>query len=187
VEGLDVNQVSVGVYWGEMEEGLVAERIERHPDADLAMVKISDYGPRLETFSPFRGFTEQFEVGAPVTAFGYPESATRDVAHPTPRFFRGHIQRVFAHERLPYRYTALELNFGAPAGLSGGPVALVEEPSKVVGIVADNLEVSTLLAKLDVVEANGNRYSERTERMVEYAVAVSLPDVSGWLADMLPK
>ena len=186
VEGLDVNQVSVGVYWGEVEEGLVAQRIERHPDADLAIVEIPDHGPQLETFSPFRGFTEEFDLGAPVTAFGYPEFATREVARPTPRFFRGHVQRVFAHERSPYSYMALELNFGAPAGLSGGPVALEKEPSKAVGIVTGNLEVSTLLTKEDVVEANGNRYSERVERIVEYAVAVSLRDVVDWLADMLP-
>jgi trypsin-like peptidase len=181
VEDLSPDRVSVSIFTDHVEEGLEVIRLERHPSADVAFLQIRDDGPELDVFSPFRGTTDEFEWGEMVVAFGYPEFAARDVAHPTPRYFRGHIQRRFLHDRGRRSYSALELNFGAPAGLSGGPVALAREPWHAVGLVADNLESSTSLAKLDEVVEPGRHYTERVERIVEYAVAVSLCDISQWL------
>ncbi len=72
-------------------------------------------------------------------------------------------------------------------GLSGGPVALERVPWNAIGVVADNLETSTFFAKLDEVIEPGRHFKERVERIVEYAIAVSLCDVSPWLDSVAPR
>jgi len=187
VEDQNPDRVSVSIFTDHVEEGLEVLRIERHPLADVALLEIRDDGPHLDVFSPFRDTTDQYDWGDPVSAFGYPAFAARDTPHPTPRYFRGHIQRRFEHDRGGRRYSALELNFGAPSGLSGGPVALQREPSLAIGVVADNLETSTVLAKLDEILEPGRHHTERVERIVDYAIAVSLYEISDWLDKVAPR
>jgi hypothetical protein len=140
VKGVDLRDITVSILTDKVERGIEVKRLTRHQTADVAILEIADF----PLFDPFLGETSIYDWGVPVSAFGYPEDTGEAGMEPTPRYFRGNIQRVFRHRSLlGYEYDAVELSFGSPAGLSGGPVSPQTDYSMVMGVVAENIESST--------------------------------------------
>lgn len=99
------------------------------------------------------------------------------------RFFRGIIQRPFIHEpprRKPY--SAFELSFACPPGLSGGPVILAETPHVILGVVTGNYETFTVI---DTEEGDGETSSIQTRRIVSYGVAANIKYAAPKLEELL--
>lgn len=172
------NQVSVTIQREEVTEGVFVERIVRHPTADLAILFLHEE----HLFDYFEAIGRLPEIGSDVVAFGYPEDTMPDGPRPTPRLFKGHIQREYEfRSHLDFQYLAAELSFGAPGGLSGGPVAQASLPARAVALVAENHESSTFLSsQADIVDGN-QRYHEEVRSVVSYATAVLLEPYRDWL------
>jgi hypothetical protein len=154
--------------------------VERHPSADVAALWIEQ-----AAFDPFRDVSRSADWGDEVAAFGYPIDTIRDQVLPTPRYFRGHIQRLFEHlSDLGYSYRAAELSFPAPGGLSGGPVASKRHPDRVIALVAENALATTYLqSRVEYSDAT-SIITERVHSTVEYALAVVLGDIGDWLDEL---
>lgn len=174
--------------------GLLSERAEVtrvaiHPTADVAVLEINL--PQEHYVAPLQlGRLNGFYWGAPVVAFGFPSDTTylgtpthyTSRTGPTARFFRGHIQRNGLYVSLDgFKYEAMELSFAAPAGLSGGPVFLVdtEEP---IAIVTENQESSTYLRTIIDVRDEGREFHESIHSVVNYALSVNLVRLGEWIA-----
>ncbi len=187
VRGLDRQDVGFAIPTGDVnDEGLSVNEIACHPTADIAVVKIADLGP-LKILEYFWDFETAAGWGDEVMAFGFPADASLEAGvRPTPRMFRGFIQRYFHHKSFQgFEYLAAELSVGAPAGLSGGPVCWTRDQSKVLAVVAENLESSTFLAKIEDVDENGQRYRQETRHIINYALGVALYDVAEWLEEQI--
>ena len=186
IGSLDLRSISIGIASGTVSRGIDVYRIERHPAADLALIEILNVDMPL--FDYFHDIEPHAEWGAELMAFGYPEDSGDSMVRPTPRFFRGHVQRKFwRSSHLKYEYDAIELNFSAPAGLSGGPVALAGNPGCVVGVVTENVRSSTLLESVEEETAPGYSVRNEIHAVVNYGVAVSLAEHTEWLNDVAPR
>jgi hypothetical protein len=95
------------------------DRVVTHPTADLAVL-ISEHSD--SEFTPFREVVE-VEADEEVYAYGYHKDTTDLGIQVLDRRFHGVIHRFLTWEiPRPYSYDAMELSFGAPPGLSGGPL-----------------------------------------------------------------
>jgi hypothetical protein len=170
----------------EADEGLSLSSIARHPTADIAVVRLPDLGS-LRILESFWNHSDTLEWGEEIAAFGFPSDSSLELGIvPTPRMFRGCIQRYFRHQsHMGYKYRAVELSIGAPAGLSGGPVCWTRDLSRVVGVVTENLETSTFLAQSEEVQEGGKVVRHETRNIISYALAVSLIDVTDWLWEVI--
>jgi hypothetical protein len=186
VEGLPKERIGIATPSGNgNDSGLSINQVIMHPTADLAAITIADTGsPGVPEY--FRGYETTAGWGDDFIAFGYPADAS--VEHglrPTPRMFRGSIQRFFHHtSHNEYRYVAVELSIGAPGGLSGGPVCWPRDQSRVLGVVAENLESSTFLEKSEIVAEDGKVITHETRNIINYGLAVALYDVAAWLEEV---
>ena len=86
-----------------------------------------------------------------------------------------------------YRYRAGELSFGAPGGLSGGPVVTVNDESSALGLVCENLSSTTYLSSIEEVQRDGSKYKEMTRNLIEYGVFVVLDKIDDWLDRVAPQ
>ncbi len=176
--------VTVTILLDEVEEGVSVNEIIRHPTADLAILKIDD---AIEIFDYFSDIGPLPVMGANISAFGYPEDTQPNGPRPTPRYFKGHVQRTHRHSSyLGYGYIAAELSFGAPGGLSGGPVAHEALPGLAIGVVAENHESSTFLATRTDVMDGDVKYREDVRAMINYANCVLLEPLRPWLDEHVP-
>jgi hypothetical protein len=103
-----------------------ASRVVTHTEADLAVVIAGSTGDLHiagAPVEPFETISAPF-LGSDFWAFGYPIDQARGApkSAPTPRLFKGHVQRVLSYEAPPFTYGAAEISFPAPRGLSGGPM-----------------------------------------------------------------
>jgi hypothetical protein len=163
-----------------------------HPRADVAALKLAG-GSEFDDM--FAGDTSLFTWGMPVSAFGYPDDVGRSVAPPTPRYFRGSIQRLFSHSsHLGYSYDAAELSFSSPGGLSGGPVTPDADYSMAMGVVVENLNVSRALYSISETTTETAQdnvitrviLTERAYAVIDYAVVVLLDPLTAWLDEHIP-
>jgi hypothetical protein len=150
-----------------------------HPHADLAILRLSENHALSDRFD---GETPIYAWGVPVSAFGYPEDTGLTGLEPTPRYFRGNIQRMFRHtSHLGYAYEAAELSFGAPGGLSGGPVTPDTDYSMVMGVVAENQTSTTYLSTITEEVTETTSRFETIHSVIDYAIVVRLDPVTEWL------
>jgi hypothetical protein len=106
---------------------------------------------------------------------------------PTPRYFRGNLQRMFRYRsHVGYEYEAAELSLGAPAGLSGGPVTPARDYANPKGLVAENKTSSTYLSSITEVRTESSTYLERIHAVINYAIVVRLDPLSDWLNSNVP-
>lgn len=163
-----------------------------HPRADVALLRLPD---DVAFDDMFAGDTSLYTWGIPVSAFGYPDDMGRATAPPTPRYFRGNIQRMFPHSsHRGFAYDAAELSFSAPGGLSGGPVTPDSDYSMAMGIVAENLNVSrTLYSISDTTTETVRRgtaervtVTEKAYAVIDYALVVLLDPIRAWLDQHVP-
>ena len=155
--------------------------IVSHDSADIAVVTV-DQAPHYR-LSPFYMLSSRHARGAQIEAWGYTaEALPEGGAVPTPRAYHGTVQRVFQHDsELGYCYSAGELSFPAPGGLSGGPVFTLPQRLHLVGVVAENFESTTLLHSTEEFDEAGVMTRERIHRVIEFGLFVDLRPLSGWL------
>lgn len=121
-----------------------------------------------------------------VRVVGYPEDAVvLDFAADTQflgiRGLRGYVTRpLLPGHALKINAPALEVSFGIPAGVSGGPCSVYrsETPfaSGLVGVCIANASSTSLLWQEDEVMSHGERTTIRSERVIEYGIVASLAD-----------
>jgi S1-C subfamily serine protease len=147
-----------------------------HPKADLAVLRIEHEPGEFDSILdevPFESVVPLRGVGTDFGAYGFPEHRDwgSDTSAATGRLFKGHFQRLFEHvDPAGYSYAAGEMSISSPRGLSGGPLWLLDDPDKLVGIAAANV------------------YSETPgaiEGTVSYGVAVLLWLHQTWLDDFV--
>jgi len=85
-----------------------------------------------------------------------------------------------------YRYIAAELSIGCPVGLSGAPVFNSTHMGRLYGVVAENVRTETEVETVLEIEKGNVIDRETMARVIHYALAVWLPDVSGWLDELVP-
>ena len=163
--------------------------ITPHPSADLAILETAPVVK--EELAPFIGVDPMAAWGWPVNALGYPEDAGENPDEgldPTARYFSGHIQRMYTHQSKvgAYRYPAGELSFGAPAGLSGGPVFGATDHYCVLGVAAENRDSFTYLRRIEEVREPGMEYKHHESEVIRYGIFVHLQPLSDWLKAQIP-
>jgi hypothetical protein len=165
-----------------------AREIVQHATADVAVLTIDTPRDRDLTWAQTDLWSD-VAYGVEISAFGYPNTAfgLHEAAEPTPRLFRGIVQRFF-ERRSPfgYVYTAAELSFGCPSGLSGGPVFNSQFNGRLYGIVTENMEVGTDLASLSEVDDAGQTFTERTRNVINYGVGLWLFPLKSWIDQIVP-
>ena len=85
-----------------------------------------------------------------------------------------------------YEYVAIELGFGAPAGLSGGPLIVTMNQTEVAGIVVENVQASTYVQSLTETREGDKEYVEKLLNTINYGLAVELGSLREWLDTHLP-
>src|SRR6478752_7546226 len=95
VKDVDPGELSVSIMTDNVEQGLQINHVTCHDRADVALLELAVKWHPM--FDPFLGETSTYDWGVPVSAFGYPEDTGASGMEPTPRYFRGNIQRVFRH------------------------------------------------------------------------------------------
>jgi hypothetical protein len=181
----DMTPAALGVATHRRQQELRAvEEVIVHPKADVALLRLSEEHALPDRFA---GETPTYGWGVPVSAFGYPEDMDETALVPTPRYFRGNLQRMFLfRSRFGYEYEAGELSFGAPAGLSGGPVTPDSDYAMVMGLVAENREASTYLSTISERTTESSSYTERIHSVINYAIAVRLDPLKPWFDEHVP-
>jgi S1-C subfamily serine protease len=166
------------------DKSLLVRQVITHPTADLAVL-IAD--PSDPDFTPYREVLE-VEPGDEVHAYGFHEDTTNHGIEPLDRHFHGVAQRLFTWDvQKPYSYDAIELSFGAPPGLSGGPLYksfLLERSGThyfLVGMVTSNREASIHLETTTEVQEGSQYYIERIHSVTNFGIALNLAPYTEWL------
>ena len=161
-------------------------KIEKHSEADIAILSVPGIKENDITWPQYQIFNDN-SWGEDYMALGYPQEYIAGDFKPTPRIFKGHIQRYFNHKsHLGYIYYAAELSAGCPRGLSGGPVFNPGFHGRLFGLVTENLKTTTELETISEVEENGVVYKEHYHNVINYGVALWLPSVEKWIDNYIP-
>lgn len=161
--------------------------VESHPKgADVALLTIGR--PADSPIESFWDCVGNFSLGEEFFAFGFPEDAMGpNEGRPTPRLFKGYFHRFMPHQsHMGYRYIAGELSTPCPGGLSGAPLFRPGAQVMLTGVVAENLESSTLLDSQEQVLANGQILNEHYRSVVNFGIAVMLEPIKDWLNEKIP-
>lgn len=162
------------------------ETIERHPTADLAVLKVNGVDER-QIRMPNYSIVDDRSYGVEVISCGFPEDSSIVKMIPTPRFFRGYVQRfVEWPSHLGYRYLAAELSFRCPAGLSGGPLLNAEFVGRTYGVITENIRTSNVEDSIEEIDKDGKIYREHFQNIIYYGIALWLPAVEDWINSVLP-
>jgi len=166
-------------------EDRLIQQVVIHPTADLAVL-ITD--PSESGFDPFRQVIE-VEPGDEVHAYGFQEDTTDHGIELLDRHFHGVAQRLLTWDiQRPYSYDAIELSFGTPPGLSGGPLYKTFLNPRtgtihcvLVGMVTANREASIHLETITEVQNGNKHYAERIHSVTNYGIALNLTPYTKWL------
>lgn len=149
------------------------ERVEWAREADLAVIQTE--APESKWAVPFSRVKYAADFGEEICAFGFPQNLMSQIpAKETPRFFRGTVQRPFLFERTGRRYSAFELSFPCPPGLSGGPLFLAEDPTTVIGVVTGNFETFTVDHEIVEEKRPGEVVRHEARHVITYGVAANI-------------
>jgi hypothetical protein len=165
----------------------VAE-IERHPSADVALLRLAD--------SAWPGGVEPFirtkplnALGLEFMAYGFPEDGlapNEEPLTPTPRLFRGYVQRQLTYRRAGYEYSAAEMSIPAPAGLSGGALFVAADFNSVIGVAAENVQSTTYVGRVEEQTSEGGKVTHVEREHVQYGIAALLSPLGDWLDEFVP-
>lgn len=161
-----------------------------HPEADIALLRLAPMEvPGVEfPEEAFWDGVSNYSLGEDLMSFGFPsDGPSEDAANtPTPRLFKGHIQRIFnynAHEQ--WSYLAAELSIPAPGGLSGAPLFRLGAQEMVVGLVTANAESFAITDSIEEMDSSGNRLRIESRRVLNYGVGLLLAGVADWLKEQV--
>jgi len=161
--------------------------IHRHPTADLAVLEIEPPNERDITWA-INDLFDDAAYGVEVTTFGFPQEWSGGASVPMPRLFKGYVQRFFEHEsHLGYRYLAAELSFSCPGGLSGALVINTTHQGRLYGLITENRKTTTELESVIEVDENGNKFKESFHNIINYGLALWLPEYKDWLHIIVPR
>ena len=166
--------------------------IHRHPTADVAVIESSGIAPADAPIDPFQQIGNREGLGEEFYAFGYPVDVLGpDSTVPTPRLFKGYFQRFLPPYKTAYSgytYSAAELSFACPGGLSGGPIFRTMDFSAVLGVATENLQSTTTLDAVEELSIGGAP-QRRTEyrQVISYGTALMLADVADWIDEHVPQ
>jgi Trypsin-like peptidase domain len=176
--------------------GLVLEvaDIFRHPTADLALIEARPH--EAAGIVPFYNIETKYTTGLDVMAFGYqhePLGVARGDAgqriygsSSRPRLFKGYFQTFREHRSyMGYSYFAGELNFQCPGGVSGGPVFVPGPAFRVLGLLTENRETTSLLHTEEEVQQDGTTVITRYRTVINYGTCLMLDRVVDWLAQAM--
>lgn len=160
--------------------------INAHPTADLAVLDVPNINENEITW-PHCNIFDDKTLGLEITTFGYPQSYSGSQPIPTPRVFKGYIQRFLNHNSyLGFNYLAAELNFGCPGGLSGSPIFNSLHIGRLYGIITENFKSTTELDSVIEIDENGNSKKESYHNIINYGLALWLPEVEDWINNFVP-
>ena len=158
--------------------------VEKHPSADVAVLRVSTDGAFL---SPFWDFVGNYGLGEEFWTYGFPyEDLKSGLKQLLPRLFHGYFQRIFDYSHGPWRYAAAEINTPAPLGLSGAPLFRPGAPQMLTGVVTANFSSELVEDYYEEVHDRSGKTVHRTARITTYGVAVLLSPIRDWLNAHLP-
>ncbi|GAA2778236.1 S1 family peptidase [Mycolicibacterium pallens] len=135
---------AISVFFPRLGRTMTAQRVERHPKADIAALFFDGEDARTSSGFPTTAFWDgvvETRIGADFFAYGYPIDGPDDAATESPvaRLVIGYLQR-FMNYASPagYEFLAGEMNVAAWSGLSGAPLFL--SPTMVLGVVAGSID-----------------------------------------------
>jgi hypothetical protein len=163
--------------------------IERHPSADVALLRLasSAWPGGVEPFVRTKPFTA---LGLEFMAYGFPEDAPapdEEPLTPTPRLFRGYLQRQLTYRRAGYEYSAGEMSIPAPAGLSGGALFVAADFNSVIGVAAENVQSTTYVGRVEEQTSEGGKVRHVEREHVQYGIAALLAPLGDWLDELVPE
>lgn len=162
-----------------------AVHVERHPTADLALVKLDPRTTDQMVAQVYLGPTDMVIEGGDFHGVGYPAEGGADGA--VGRYFKGHFQRRFVFDAMkPYSYLAAEMSIPAPAGTSGCGLAYAQAPQELAAIVTTNHDSYAVVDQFEEIEADGKTTRGEIRRVVSYGIAVMLLGMDDWLNEHSP-
>jgi S1-C subfamily serine protease len=162
------------------------KRIHVHPKADVAVLEIEGVDETTIGWPVYSLFDDR-GFGTEVMSCGFPEDVALGQRAPTGRVFRGHVQRFMDwRSHLGYEYSAAELSFRCPGGLSGGPLVNPEFPGRLYGVITEDIQTSNILNSIEEVHEDGKVYREHYQNFINYGIAVWLPAIADWLDNVVP-
>lgn len=181
IDGVDYENLQVLPYHDQILRKV--SRAKVHPSADLAIVYLDGLcaAPLKVTFAPYKKCVARRGLGEEFGAFGFPEDFMGpNQGSPTPRVFRGYFQRFMEHKSVKrkYSYLAAELSIACPSGLSGGPIFRIDDPTKIIGLVSENIESSTQIYYEEKESSSDHIYYHK---VIEYGVVVLLEPLFEWV------
>jgi hypothetical protein len=152
---------------------------------DVAVLEAEVERPTwIAPFTKIRGATY---MGEPVTAIGSPVAILTEGQQESLRVFRGFVQRPFAYDgRLGHRYSAYELSFPSPPGLSGAPLFTDEEPNFLLGVITENFKSYTVVESEETTSGEGGLRRTESREIVTYGVAANPFHALKFLEDAIP-
>jgi len=186
---LPPKQLAIGLPLIRRDGAFAVASVDRHHEADLAVLRLAASGSDAPGLDPFPDFATGFTMGDQFYAFGFPQDVFGERAtQPTARLFRGHFQRYMRHQsRHGFHYNAGEMSIGAPAGLSGGPVFRLGDGGLVAGLVTENRESTTFLDSVEEIQTDGKTQKKQYVEVINYGVSLLLDSLGEWLATQVPK
>ncbi len=160
---------------------LTARQVWRHPTADIAVVEFDTGAPDFLP-EPVEFTDETCSLGTGLCSFGYPFTTLDGGAlELEPRFLSGYIQRFFTYRGGRYEYTAAEISFPVPTGMSGAPL-LAKSGFHVIGLVTATFESSTVIDSIEERISGNATLKHTVSKVVSYGVALLFsPEIKEWI------
>lgn len=183
------NLDSIAIVLPYLKKTLTATAVARHETADVAILHCDNSKNDLENIETFKLVDIDHLLGKDYITYGYPEDMLGPgKGMPTPRLFKGYIQRWLNHKSyLGYEYKAAELSTACPKGLSGSPLFSPNNFEVVYGLVAENIEVSTERWVEEEESTENSRKQFSYNRVITIGVAVVLDRFIDWINEHIPK
>ncbi len=159
---------------------LEIKNICRHEKYDFAVGQV-DVSNNLF----FKPVMDELLIGDDVGAVGFTVYGKigKDVRVDT-RMLRGYISRISNQCQGNMRgKSTFEVSFPSLTGFSGTPIT-THNGSFLAGMLYNNVESSIEVFSFSEVNENGEKYSEKIHRIIEFGAAHSINDIKSFLADL---
>ena len=157
--------------------------IERHPEADIAIIQIDQETP--EEFEKFTLYEHDFYYGQQIHCFGMVTDCQGCFSNVTQRVIGGITQRDFTYADREYKSKAIELSVPIPVGMSGGAAFLACKASVAMGVAIGTKESEVVVSGFEEYEDACLVQRERISRIVRYGVVLRLYAVKDWLQQQM--
>ena len=158
----------------------VIENIKTHPTKDFAIGYLSD----ITNYKSFKLDSNEYSIGYDIQAFGFTSNHKQNgTVHIDARFRKGYIVRTSPRALNNDSNSLIEISFPSEKGFSGTPI-ISTTTKNIVGMLYGNSESSILQSSLSEVEENGDKFTEKITKIVEFGLAHSNIDIQQYLVDM---